>query len=68
MREGIFKYLSQIGYDKFPEFVLDILIKIEGHSPIDVTDGQGDEKQDIITLNPSGERCLTQCKHTVEYK
>ncbi len=67
-REGIFKYLSQIGYDKFPEFVLDILTKIDGHKALDVTDGQGDEKQDIITLNQKGERCLTQCKHTVNYK
>jgi len=67
-REGIFKYLSQIGYDKFPEFILDILLKIEGHTAIDVTDGQGDEKQDILTLNRKGERCLTQCKHTVDYK
>lgn len=67
-REGIFKYLSQIGYDKFPEFILDILIKVEGHKPVDVTDGQGDEKQDILTINQKGERCLTQCKHTVDYK
>jgi len=67
-REGIFKYLSQIGFDKFPEFILDILTKIEGHKALDVTDGQGDEKQDIITINPQGERCLTQCKHTVDYK
>lgn len=67
-RDGIFKYLSQIGYDKFPEFILDVLIKVEGHKAIDVTDGQGDEKQDILTLNPKGERCLTQCKHTVDYK
>lgn len=67
-REGIFKYLSQIGYDKFPEFILDVLVKVEGHKPIDVTDGQGDEKQDILTINPKGERCLTQCKHTVDYK
>ncbi len=67
-REGISKYLSQIGFDKFPEFVLDILTKIEGHKALDVTDGQGDEKQDIITLNSKGERCLTQCKHTVDYK
>lgn len=66
-REGIFKYLSQIGYDKFPEFILDILLKIERHTAIDVTDGQGDEKQDILTLNPEGVRCLTQCKHTVDY-
>jgi len=67
-REGIFKYLSQIGYDKFPEFILDVLVKVEGHTAIDVTDGQGDEKQDILTINRKGERCLTQCKHTVNYK
>lgn len=66
-REGIFKYLSQIGYDKFPEFVLDILTKVDGHKAVDVTDGQGDEKLDILTINPNGERCLTQCKHTIDY-
>ncbi|PWN57926.1 restriction endonuclease [Chryseobacterium viscerum] len=66
-REGIYKYLSQIGFDKFPEFILDILVKIEGHTAVDVTDGQGDEKQDILTINPKGERCLTQCKHTIHY-
>lgn len=67
-REAIFKSLSQIEYDKFPEFILDILVKVEGHTPLDVTDGQGDEKQDILTLNSKGERCLTQCKHTINYK
>ena len=67
-REGIFKYISQIDFDMFPEFILDILTKVEGHQPVDVTDGQGDEKQDILTINPDGDRCLTQCKHTVEYK
>nr|WP_288836375.1 hypothetical protein [uncultured Flavobacterium sp.] len=58
-REGVFKYLSQIGYDKFPEFILDVLIKVEGHTAIDVTDGQGDEKQDILTINTQGERCVS---------
>jgi hypothetical protein len=67
-REGIFKYLSQIGYDKFPEFILDILVKVEGYKPVDVTDGQGDEKQDILAINPNGDRCLIQCKHTLDYK
>jgi len=67
-REGIFRYLSQIGYDKFPEFILDILVKVERYKPVDVTDGQGDEKQDILTINPNGERCLIQCKHTIDYK
>lgn len=67
-RDAIFKYLSQIGDERFPEFVLDILIKVEGHRPGDVTDGVGDEKQDIITISPSGQRCLTQCKHTINYK
>jgi len=66
-REGIYKYLSQIGFDKFPEFILDVLVKIDGHTPVDVTDGQGDEKQDILTINPNGDRCLTQCKHTIYY-
>lgn len=67
-RDGIFQMLSQIPYDKFPEFILDILVRIEKHTPVDITDGQGDEKQDILTLNPEGKRCLTQCKHTSNYK
>jgi hypothetical protein len=66
-RDGIFKYLSQIGYDKFPEFILDILLIIEKHTPVDLTDGPGDEKQDILTINEKGERCLTQCKHTINF-
>lgn len=67
-REGIFKYLSQIGHESFPEFVLDVLCKVDGHTAIDVTDGPGDEKQDILTINADGERCLVQCKHTINYK
>lgn len=63
-RDDIYKFLSQIPYKKFPEFVLDILTMVEGHSPVDVTDGPGDQKQDILTITPQGERCLTQCKHT----
>lgn len=66
-REGIFKNLSQIHFNKFPEFITDILTKVEGHILVDITDGQGDEKQDILTINPRGKRCLTQCKHTAAY-
>lgn len=62
-REAIFQYLSQVKYEDFPEFILDILLKVEGHISIDITDGPGDEKQDILTINPQGKRCLTQCKH-----
>ena len=29
---------------------------------------QGDEKQDILTINPEGNRCLIQCKHTGNYQ
>jgi Restriction endonuclease len=29
--------------------------------------GTGDEKQDILTESPGGQRQLTQCKHTVNY-
>jgi hypothetical protein len=62
-REAIFKYLSQISYEEFPEFILDILIMVEGHKSVDITDGPGDEKQDILTFDLLGRRCLTQCKH-----
>lgn len=67
-REAIFKYLAQIGSDKFPEFIVDILVLVEKHKPIDITNGAGDEKQDILTLTPAGARHLTQCKHTLNYK
>jgi hypothetical protein len=62
-KEAIYQYLSQVKFSDFPEFVIDILTKVEGHTVIDMTDGPGDEKQDILTINPSGKRCLTQCKH-----
>lgn len=67
LKENIFKMLSQISDVQFPEFVADILTKVEGHTLCDITDGQGDEKQDILTFDPSGRRCLTQCKHTIYY-
>ncbi|WP_454801424.1 restriction endonuclease [Mucilaginibacter phyllosphaerae] len=67
LKENIFKMLSQISDEQFPEFVKDILIKVEGHQLIDITDGPGDEKQDILTINPAGIRCLIQCKHTIHY-
>ena len=67
-REAIFNCLAQIGPDRFPEFVLDVLVHVEGHKSIDITDGVGDEKQDILTETPTGERHLTQCKHTLNYK
>lgn len=62
-RDAIFQYLAQVPSYNFPEFVLDILIHIEGHKCFDITDGPGDEKQDILTITPDGKRCLTQCKH-----
>jgi len=67
-REAIFKYLAQIGPDKFLEFIVDILVLVEKHKPVDITNGAGDEKQDILTLTPAGARHLIQCKHTLNYK
>lgn len=67
-REAIFKHMARISPSKFPEFVADILVSVEGHKLIDITDGPGDEKQDILSLRPSGERYLTQCKHTIRYE
>jgi hypothetical protein len=64
---AIFEYLSRIGSERFVEFVTDILVHVEGHKLVDKTDGSGDEKQDILTLDPKGQRHLTQCKHTINY-
>ncbi|MGV8094927.1 MAG: restriction endonuclease [Mangrovibacterium sp.] len=64
-KEAIFKFLGQIGPAKFPEFIRDVLVKVEKHTLIDITDGPGDEKQDLLTLTADGHRCLTQCKHSV---
>lgn len=66
-RDAIFNYLSRIGHNRFPEFILDILVHVKGHNPIDITDGPGDEKQDILTEDETGRRHLTQCKHTSNY-
>lgn len=63
-RNAIADYLARIKYDHFPEFVRDIL-KSEGHTNVLITDGPGDEKQDILSTTPAGERQLTQCKHTI---
>ena len=67
-KSAIFQYLSRIGSDWFVEFITDILVHVEGHELVDKTDGPGDEKQDILTLDPKGERHLTQCKHTSKYE
>lgn len=63
-KESIFKFLSQISYKEFPEFVKDILVKVEKYTISDITDGPGDEKQDILVTNTKGQRCLIQCKHS----
>lgn len=63
-RENIMAYLSHIPAKLFPEFVKDILLKIEKHTLVDVVDGPGDEKLDILTITSDGKRCLTQCKLT----
>lgn len=66
-REAIFQYLSRLGSNHFVDFVIDLLVHVEGHTLVGRTDGPGDEKQDILTLDPAGRRHLTQCKHTVNY-
>lgn len=67
-RQAIFNHLAQIGSGRFHEFIVDVLIHTEGHKLIDITNGPGDEKQDILTETPSGQRHLTQCKHTINYQ
>jgi restriction endonuclease len=66
-QEAILTYLSKIDHRYFPEFVKDILTLVENHQLVDITDGSGDEKQDILTITPDGKRCLVQCKHTSDY-
>ncbi len=67
-RQAIFSYLAQIGFERFHEFILDVLVQVEGHKLVDITNGPGDEKQDILTETSTGQRHLTQCKHTINYK
>ena len=62
-RAAIESYIERIAATQFPEFVRDLLVIVEGHKPEDITDGTGDEKQDILTIAPDGKRHLTQCKH-----
>lgn len=49
---AIFEYLSRIGSDRFVEFITDVLVHVEKHTLVDKADGSGDEKQDILTLDP----------------
>ena len=67
-RDAIFQFLAHIGSDQFVEFVTDILVHAEGHQLVDTTDGPGDEKQDILTIDRAGLRHLTQCKHTADFR
>lgn len=66
-REAIFQYLSRLGSERFVDFITDVLVLVEKHRLIERTDGSGDEKQDILTLDPEGRRHLTQCKHTADF-
>lgn len=66
-REATFQYLSRLGSDRFVDFITDILVQVENHKLIERTEGPGDEKQDILTLDPRGQRQLTQAKHTTNY-
>jgi len=67
-REAIFNHLARIEHSKFPEFVSDILRLVEKHTDVQITDGPGDETQDVLSTNPDGKRRLTQCKHTIDLK
>ncbi len=64
-REMVLKSLAQISYKDFPYFIADVLEIVERHTDVHVTDGPGDEKQDILSNNSKGIRQLTQCKHTI---
>ena len=66
-QKAIFQYLSAVGPDRFQDFVADVLVLTQGHTLVDVTGGPGDEKQDILTTTPDGQRQLTQCKHSINY-
>lgn len=66
-QQAIFQYLSAVDPDRFQEFVADVLVHTHGHTLMDITGGPGDEKQDILTTTPEGERQLTQCKHTINF-
>jgi len=66
-REAIFQCLARVGSDRFVEFITDVLVQVEGHRLIDRTDGPGDEKQDILTIDRANQRHLTQCKHTRDF-
>lgn len=66
-RQALESYLGRIGFDRFMEFIADVLKHVEGHTDVEITNGPGDEKQDILSVRPDGTRQLTQCKHTVDY-
>jgi len=63
-RDAIKDLMAQLPSSEFPELVEQILVENFLHKRGDITDGTGDENRDIHTLTPTGERHLTQCRHT----
>lgn len=57
--------LSGVSPDTFPWLIADILALREGHSQVVVTDGPGDGRRDIHSVNAEGVRVVTQCKFSM---
>ncbi len=55
------EFISSLDENKFVDCVRDILA-IKGHSDLKVMDGPGDGCRDIHSLDPEGNKHLTQCK------
>ena len=55
------KFLQNLDARKILNLCTDILY-INGHTDIRIMEGPGDGQRDIHSINPNGEKCLTQSK------
>lgn len=61
------KYLSGLNEKDFPFLIGDILSVHYKHNNVKVMDGTGDGKRDIFSLDPQGNKVITQCKFHYDF-
>ncbi|MCU0422801.1 MAG: restriction endonuclease [Bacteroidia bacterium] len=61
------KYLEGINELDFPYLIADILVLHFNHGNVKVVDGTGDGKRDVFSINPRGEKVVTQCKFHYDF-
>lgn len=60
------RLLKTVGPQTLPWLVADVLALDRHHSNVKVTDGPGDGRRDILSVDPDGQPVVTQCKFTAQ--